>query len=285
MHVFLPGGTGFFGRATQEHLFSRGHTVLVGGRSKSADVVVDVTQTDSQTLTGILDDIAPDAILNFVGAGLSDPSASPALLNAANANWPSFLADYVRASDGVTLLHVASSTEMHVDKDGNFESAYSASKALGSQNILALHDELPDRAALVYAHNIYGPTQPETRFVRWLAIQATSNSPVNLAYPLRIRDFLYIDDAAASLASGFEDLQLVHRREVGTGIGTSLRDVAYKVFRALGSDTDLINESHSGENDPFMSTVADPDNLLRLPSIDLDEGLQRTINSMREQRK
>ena len=285
MRVFLPGGTGFLGHAVRELLISRGHTVLVGGRSKSADVVVDVTRMDSQALTELLDPVAPDAILNLVGTGLNDPTASPALLNAANADWPNLLADYVRAGDGVTLFHVASSTEMRVDDDGNFESPYSASKALGSRSILALHDELPEKSALVYVHNIYGPTQPETRFVRWLTTQATANSPVNLRYPLRVRDFLYIDDAAASLATGLEDLRSVHRREVGTGTGTSLRDIAYRVFRALGSDTDLINDRHSGENDPFMSTVADPNNLFRSPSTDLDEGLRRTINSVREKRK
>lgn len=282
MRVFLPGGTGFLGRAIRKHLSSRGHTVLVGGRIASADVVVDATRMDSQTLTGILDEIAPDAILNLVGAGLSDPTASPALLNAVNADWPNLLADYVLSDDGVTLLHVASGTEMTRDIDGNFESPYSASKWVGSRSILQLSNEVPDRAALVYAHNVYGPSQPKGRFVRWLVGQAKSNKPVTLRYPRRVRDFIYIDDAAASLTLGLEDLPRAHGREAGTGSGTSLRDIALRLFAALGSDTNLISDSGSEADDPFMSTIADPDNLLSPTFIDLNEGLQRTIDSARE---
>lgn len=280
MRVFVPGGTGFLGAAVTRELTSRGHEVLVGGRSALADVPMDIRSIGQDELANILDQTSPDVVLNLAGAGLGGSTVEPQVLHQVNSLWPALLADHIRRRGKPNLLHVASSTELITDDHGRYESAYSESKAEGSSVVQHLHAAMPEQVALVYAHNVYGSTQPTPRFVRWLIQQALSKSEVSLRYPDRVRDFIHVDDAAEAISQSLLAIGTSQSKEIGTGMGTSLKEVARLVFALLGADENLIVEKPAGRLDPFTATVANPDNLLGSRPMELSEGIHKTVSQL-----
>ena len=280
MRVFIPGGSGFLGNAVRERLVLDDHEVVIGGRSPMADVYLDAADTSRCQLDQLLAGVGADAILNLVGTGLSSADVSSEVQTAVNGVWPSLLADYVRENGATTLVHVASSTELSTNREGHHESLYSETKSIGSGEVHRIHIQAPNRLSVIYAHNIYGPTQPRARLVRWLIDQAASQSQVTLRFPNRVRDFIYIDDAADAIALSINDPVASHGREVGTAQGTRLQDLAHSVFTLMGTDPDLIQIQVPGEPDAFEETVADPDNLLGKAEVGLADGLIGTINEL-----
>lgn len=280
MRVFVPGGTGFLGAEVTRELTSRGYEVLVGGRSEFADVRMDISNMGHDELTDLLDQTSPDVVLNLAGAGLGGSIVEPQVLHRVNSTWPAILADHIRRKGGPSLVHVASSTELITDDHGRYESAYSESKAAGSAVVQHLHAAMPEQVALVYAHNVYGSTQPPERFVRWLIGQAQANSEVSLRYPGRVRDFIHVDDAAGAISESLVTIGTSHGKEIGTGVGTRLKEVAAMVFALLGTDEELIVENPDGHVDPFTATVANPDNLLGSRAMGLGEGINRTVKQL-----
>ena len=280
MRVFIPGGSGFLGNAVRQQLIIDHHEVVTSGRSPTADIHLDVADTSRSQLEELLADLDADAILNLVGTGLSSDDVTPDVQAKVNGVWPGLLASYARDYDNVTLVHVASSTELNTNQNGHYESLYSETKSIGSREVLRIHGEAPQRSSLIYAHNIYGPTQPRARLVRWLIEHAASQSQVTLRYPNRVRDFVYVDDAAAAIASSITDPAAAHGREVGTAKGTRLQDLAHSVFSLMGADPELIEIEMAGDQDAFGQTVADPNNLLRFATVELQEGLVRTIDEV-----
>lgn len=280
MRIFVPGGTGFLGAVVTRELTSQGHEILVGGRSALADVPMDISSIGQDELADILEQTSPDVVLNLAGAGLGGSTVEPYVLHQVNSLWPALLADHIRQRGGPNLLHVASSTELITDDYGRYESAYSESKAEGSTAVHHLHTAMPEQVALVYAHNVYGSTQPTPRFIRWLIQQALSKSEVSLRYPDRIRDFIHVDDAAEAISESLLTIGTSQGKEIGTGTGTSLKEAARLVFAFLDADEDLIVENPDGRVDPFTATIAKPDNLLGSRPMELSEGISRTVGQL-----
>lgn len=282
MRVFVPGGTGFVGARLREELLALGYEVLVGGRSPLADVQLDVTSVGIPQLSALLDSIRPDVIVNLVGTGLSASCVDPDQLQTINAGWPTVLSEYLRTHEGPTIIHAASSTEKQRDSNDNFESKYSESKAAGTARLLELRTMDPTRIAVVYLHNIYGPTQPRERLVRWLINQAQCEEEVVLMHPNRVRDFVHIDDAARALGACVARPELAHLKEIGTGMGTSLSEVAQMIYTYMGCDTSLVRAPAVKAEDAFSWTVAQPDTLIESPTIQLSEGIRMTLRDLGE---
>ena len=277
MRVFVPGGTGFLGKAVLRELKRFEHQVVSGGRSPDADIQFDITSLDSSGVAQLLSSIRPDLVVNLAGVGLGAADIEPSVMQSVNVDWPGALAHASLEPGGPQLIHVASSTELICDPVHGYESAYSESKAEGSAQVREIREADPSKVSVIVTHNTYGPTQPMPRLIRWLIEQALAGSDVSLAFPYRVRDFVYLDDAALAIAKSVEDPLWAHDREIGTGVGTSLADVARRISEATGGSIDLVRSSDCVSPDPFGTTVADPDRLLVPASMTLDEGLNMTI--------
>ena len=131
--------------------------------------------------------------------------------------------------------------------------------------------------------DVYGPSQPKTRLVRWLIEQAEEGTRVDLTFPDRVRDFIFIDDATRAFAACAAEPQHAHGKEIGTGRGTSLRELAHCVFRCAGGDPALITGAVSRGADPFTETVAQPDRLVTAAPIDVPSGIHMTVADLRKE--
>ena len=202
MRVLLLGGTGFLGRSTARELAGARHEVVVASRSTAADVVLDVESP--QALMDHFTGARYDAVVNLVGAGLESGTADHATMRRMNSELPVGFHDLLAKLDvPPRVVHAASSTERLAGQALD-ESDYSRSKHDGSVALRSAARTSGATVTILAVHNSYGPGQPSRRFVAAMADGLRSDAPVTLNYPHRVRDFVFVDDVAASIAQTVE---------------------------------------------------------------------------------
>jgi nucleoside-diphosphate-sugar epimerase len=130
----------------------------------------------------------------------------------------------------------------------------------------------------------YGPGQQPSRLIPSVATALLEGSPAPMASADHVRDFVYVDDVAAALFALLES-SLEDPVNIGSGKGTSVRSVVETVGRLIGRP-DLIEFGEAGPRaDEPPSIVADISRVRHelgwSPQVDLEEGLRRTIESLR----
>lgn len=275
MRVLLLGGTGFIGARLSRRLRALGHEVVTSSRSSSADIPF-----DAHDLTSVREYLRRqrfDAIVNLAGAGLAAATVDPVTLVAVNASFPgAVLATLLEQRQPPAFLHAASSTERTLDTEPD-ESEYSRTKHQGALALRELAVEAATPVTLLRIHNTYGPEQPTTRFVAHTFARLAAANEVVLNYPGRIRDFVFVDDVVDSFTTA---LQLarpgLHEEDIGTGVGTTLLDVAQRIAVLLGQPRDLVRGVEPPPHDPHPVAVASrPAGSLGTCVTSLDEGLSR----------
>ncbi|EGX56431.1 NDP-hexose 4-ketoreductase [Streptomyces zinciresistens K42] len=109
MHILVLGATGFLGRHVTERLRALPDArVLLAGRSRAADVTVDLAADRPQEMAAALAEAAPDAVVNCAGATGGDAVT----LAEVNARGPAALCAALRtAAPGARLVHLGSAAE------------------------------------------------------------------------------------------------------------------------------------------------------------------------------
>jgi len=275
----MLGSTGFLGRHIAPALRAAGHTVITTGRSPGVDIPCPML--DLVSLAQVVRDSQPEATVNLLGAGLSDPSADTQTMDLINTSVPLLLVQSIADVDPeIHLIHAASSTEEPSDS-GEFESEYSRTKASGTRALLDFAQDSSQPVSVLRIHNTYGSDQPGSRFFASVIDSCLAGETVRLNYPNRIRDFIHVDDvAAAFVAANQQPSQGTREFEVGTGVGTSLREVAGMIATEAGGSSDLILENPHADRHP--ATVADSDRLVRPASITLAQGIRSVVRDRRE---
>lgn len=249
MRVLLLGGDGFIGRALTARLVERGDAVELAGRRGPLDPL------DARAVARWVEERDIDGVVNLIGAGISRGSASLGDMVRANTDQPIEVAAALAGLDRpVHLVHAASSTERLADQDLD-ESDYSRTKYAGTMGVAAVEAGTGRPVTIARIHNTYGADQPATRFVAAVVSSLRERTPVVLAHPDRVRDFVYVDDVALSLAAALADAP-GGRPEIGTGTGTRLEVVARLIAATLGAPDDLVVRGpQSKEPDPHLATV------------------------------
>lgn len=249
MRVLLLGGAGFIGRALAETLTRRGDRVDVAARGSFLDPL------DADAVARWVEQEQVDGVVNLVGAGITRGSASLEEMERINTQQPIAVASALAELVGrVHLVHAASSTERLPGQDLD-ESDYSRTKHAGTVGVAEVSDRADWPVTIARLHNTYGPGQPATRFVAATVSALRAGRPIVLAHPRRVRDFVYVDDVAESLAVAL-DQEPGGRPDIGTGTGTALADLAHLAAQTVGAPAELVVVEHeSAAPDPHLATV------------------------------
>lgn len=95
--------------------------------------------------------------------------------------------------------------------------------------------------------NLYGPGMGQSNVLNDVLAQLAGEGPIRILNASPIRDFLWIEDAARAIASMALG-QPVGIFNVGTGIGTSIRQLVYTILSASGQPDRLIESAQSDKN-------------------------------------
>jgi UDP-glucose 4-epimerase len=98
----------------------------------------------------------------------------------------------------------------------------------------------------------------------------------------QVRDFIHIEDIVDAVLATHEGLTAETPLNLGSGIGTSMLELAHKAQDAVGYDAVIVADTSKPEG--VVHRVCDSTELLSRfsPTIDLDEGIARTLDYLAE---
>jgi len=296
MRVLITGATGFIGRLLVPRLVSAGIEPV--GLALQSDIAQYESRPDrvagltllsadlrnAAMTADIAAQVRPDRIIHLAAAGVTNPAIDSSLavehnvLGTINLIQAAFQNPKLDNPAG-QLIVVRTPGESHP------ANAYTASKAAAWSfcQMYARRHGWPIVGAMIF--QAYGPHQPAHTFVQAAFRSALAGGDFDMTSGGQGRDWIYVDDVVEGLAAASAaDLPPGVSIDMGTGVRTSLLDVARMAYRLVGRggapNPGAIPE-RSGEE---INLVADVDRSARLidwqPQIELSAGLQLVLKSL-----
>jgi UDP-glucose 4-epimerase len=308
MKVVATGGAGFIGSHVVGRLLAAGHAVAVvddlstgrrdfvpgGARLYVADIL-------GPDLPGIFEAERPDAVVHLaaqaeVRASVEDPARDAAVniggtlrLLAACREWK--VGRFAYASSGGAVYGDTDRLPTPEEHPARPASPYGISK-LVAEHYLACWGALfgVSGIALRYA-NVYGPRQNpfgEAGVVAIFAHRLLAGEPLTINGDGRqTRDYVYVEDVAEATVRALERPQARGVVNIGTGVETSVLALLGRLEAAAGLKADARHgPPKAGEQ---RRSALDPGAARRLlgwtPGVTLAEGLERTLDDFRKERR
>jgi nucleoside-diphosphate-sugar epimerase len=162
-------------------------------------------------------------------------------------------------------------------------SPYAAAK-LGAEAFVRSFAECGGDAVVLRPFSIYGPRQSPDCVLQRIIDQTRTSSEIALETLRPIRDYVHVDDVAEALMLAWQ-LPLTHRFRVyniGTGTGTSIRELAQAVLRAAARELPLSERTDASPRaSDIHALIADASRarseLGWVPLVTLEVGLLRLL--------
>lgn len=307
-NVLVTGAGGFIGSHLVERLVGAGANVRAFVRYTSRREIGNLAELPSDVLSEIEiypgDLVNPEAMLGAVagrevvfhlGALIPIPYSyrHPREYVAANVTGTLNVLEACRHHGVRRLVHTSSSevygtaqtvpiSELH---PLHAQSPYAATKIGADQLALTFQLSFGTPVVVVRPFNTFGPRQSMRAVIPTVVAQALARDVVELGATGTTRDFLYVADTAAGIASAGA-AQSVEGEVInlGTGVEISIEEAVRRVLAALGRELPLaVDEQRlrppSSEVERLVADVSKARALLQWePAVSFDDGLQRTID-------
>ncbi len=169
------------------------------------------------------------------------------------------------------------------------QSPYSASKIAADKMVEAFHRSYGVPVVTVRPFNTFGPRQSARAVIPTIITQGLAGKKVLLGSLSPTRDLNYVSDTVAGfLAAAVAPAALGTTINLGSGLETSIGDLAQIIARLLGKPIKVVSEKQRWrpEKSEVERLLANPERATTLlhwkPAVSLEEGLKRTIAWMKE---
>jgi len=311
--IFITGGAGFIGTTLARRLVDANEIVAVDNLHRDALSGTELAEHPNLVFhqADVLD---ADAIRELAAgathivhaaaiAGVSTVLESPVrtmrvnvigtynVLEAAVATLPTVERFVDFSTSEVFGTHAFRVTEGQVSTIGSVGEArwtYAVSKLAGEHMAHAYYDELALPTVTVHPFNVYGPGQIGGGAIRAFIEAALAGQDLTIhGDGSQIRAWCYVDDMVEALLLALERPEAVgHTFNVGNArSAVTIYDLAQRVKRLTGCPGDIVFQPlHYADVELRIPNVEKAKELLGWgPTVDLDEGLARTIAWYREQ--
>lgn len=295
--ILLTGANGFVGSFILKRLLQDSpEEIVIIRRSSSSNFSrinsvisnkVHVYDLSSGSISGLFKRFTIEAVVNAaVSYGRHADDGRMAVLNS-NLLFPIQLIEEGLRND----LRVFVSTDSYFSKSDKVYS-YLANYNLSKQSFLALLKSFSSELNTINMrlYHVFGPDDSAEKFVPGMVSACLKNLGlgIDLTGGNQIRDFVYVRDVADAFSRvlriamssefGFREY------EVGTGMGTSIRDFVIEVKRLCQSTEELRFGSIPYRTDEIMNSVADTRDLNLLGwncNYSITSGLKETIDAFK----
>lgn len=303
VRALVTGARGFIGTHLTRRLLAEGAAVFAGVRPGTPPAeallglpgpirLVAFDVRDAAACRAALKPLAPEIVFHL--AAFTDNRRDPALFDEAMATNAQGTWNVVRALEGAPLrafVHAGTGEEygrgpapFREDQPLDPVSPYSASKACAATLLRTHHLASGFPATTARLFMPYGPGLPEASFVAQCLRAARTGVSLAMTKGAQTRDYVHVDDVVEALVR--VALSRDFRGEavnVGTGVETSLRDVAAAIAELSGGRFRYEIGRVPYRRLEVMRSVADVsvlrDRLGFQPSIALREGLARLLET------
>nr|VDG63847.1 UDP-glucose 4-epimerase [Streptococcus thermophilus] len=307
MQTIVTGGAGFIGSHLVDLLVEHGHRVHVidnfsSGREQNLPEhsLVDVSVADVRTpeAARIVEKLAPDVIFHLaaqidVRKSVEDPLADAeanimATIRLAEAAKNAGVRKIVHTSSGGAIYGETSEFPVSETRVADPKSPYAVSKLTGEYYLNVYRHLYGLECSFIAPANVYGPRQNAHGEAGVVAIFAES---LLAGKPTRIfgggtntRDYVYVGDVArAFLLAAHKGNGL--RFNIGTSVETTDKDLHALVAKHAGANDDPDNfPPRLGDIARSALDYSRAEEVLGwAPTVDLEEGVKRTVNYFRGQ--
>ncbi len=313
-NVLLTGATGFIGSALARSLTERGYTVYALVRHatrRDLSVLGDAVErtrfvegdiTDYHSVESAVEDASPRVIVHLgaltpVRLSYDDPFPylRVNLLGTCN------MVHAVLERAHKARLVVASTAEVYgwqpsepIPETATLRpsSPYGVSKSAADEYVQMAMKVYGLKAVVLRCNNTYGRIGESGFFIEYVITSMLRGGPVYVGTPDHVRDYMYVDDhVSAYLLSAEEESAEGHVFNVSPGNPISNIEVVRKIGRLLEYSGKIVEGSYP-PGYPRRPARLDTDYIVLestaigktlgwKPSVTLDEGLGKTVNSWR----
>lgn len=296
MRVLVTGASGFIGRLLIQRLIAEGVEAIglaleddIAHREPSTIRRPVPTLFESDLRQGsatadLVTHIQPDRIIHLAAAGVADPNIDSRLALEHNVQGTINLIHAAFENRGLAcpprqLIVIRTPGELHP------ANAYTASKAAAWSfcQMYAGRYRWPILGVMVF--QAYGPHQAPHTFVQAALRAALDGKDFPMTSGDQSRDWIYVADVIDGLlAASSVDLPPGASVDLGTGIETSLIDVANMAYKLVGRGGAPAPGAIPDRTGELISRIADVDQAAELlnwkSKTHLADGLQLVLNSL-----
>ena len=296
-YILLTGGTGFVGSHLLEELLNLNQKVILLKRSFSNTWRINefkenknliLKNIDKENLNDIFSQYTikgvyhlatfaqrthkSDAVKNMIGSNITFPTEL--LENSVNHDVKFFINT---GSFSEYELKNSPISETHKIKPFNLY----ASTKIAFENILKFYSDNYDlNCQTLKLFTPYGPKDDEIKITPYLIINSIKKENILIKSPTKKLDFIYVKDVVdcyIALMNQLDKLNEYNSFNVGTGRGTSIKDVLKIIEKYLGENNHV--DYDNLENDyVWCSNKKSYDKLNWAPKTKLDDGIKFTID-------
>jgi GDP-L-fucose synthase len=299
--VTVTGGAGFLGTAVTRDLESLGASVTV---VRSADFDLRDPRATREAVDGA--QVVVHLAANVGGIGYNRENPAPLvydnLMMTGNIFEQCRRAGVAKLVSACTVCAYPKFVQAPFDEDHLWDGYPEESNApygLAKKMMLVLSDAYRRQygfdSCVPIVANLYGPNDNfdlESSHViaamirKYVEAQECGEGTVTLwGTGTPSREFLYVDDASRALLLAAERLDVSDPVNVGTGVETTIRDLAETIERLVGFAGETVWDPSKPDGQPkrFLDITRARKLMGYEPTVSLEEGLGRTIASFREQ--
>lgn len=255
LKVLVTGSTGFLGAHVARRLLSRKYHVITTYRDSSnlsrIEPLRDRIQMDkmdlldNQSIENIFKTYRPDAVIHCGAYGVNYKYRDLREAFATNVHGTSSLIHISKATDVSRFIHIGSCFEYGHKKHPIYEDEhlkptdiYGVSKASSTLLALALSQQHDLPLTVARPFGLWGPLEEKHRLVPQVISHCLAKKPLKLTNCRQIRDYTFIEDAAAMLIDLLE-LQKFPSYEIlnlGSGVPVALKEFVIKIASTFNQE-------------------------------------------------
>ncbi|MBI4596909.1 MAG: GDP-mannose 4,6-dehydratase [Candidatus Omnitrophica bacterium] len=296
--ILITGATGMIGAAFIRRALADGHEVTVMVRRESNRLrLIEVESslrlhdgdvTDAQSVANAVDAARPEVVVHLASSSFNPPTISAQthwdaigkgtlIMLEILRSWPQ--TRFVMTGSAAAYGSGARLTETQPLRPATALGAAKATASIWMHTYARLYGI---QAVELRLFMPYGPWEHPRRLIPQTILSALAGEELRTTDGRQQRDLVYVDDVVdALLLAATRPVAAGSVFNIGSGIGTRVRDVVDRILTLMGDPVNVIRGALPTRPDEILEMSADITAAKRKlgwqPRIGLDEGLRRTI--------